>query len=146
MFSKLKSDKNETRLLELLAGRWMEDVCCKLQTVSLDDNPSYDALSYVWGDSGDTDKITVNGCNFQATRNLIGGLQRLRSSRDARILWVDAICIDQANNQEKMQQVGMMADIYMSASSVQIFLRESGILDLIPEQEQATWDDPPRFE
>ncbi|PMD66822.1 uncharacterized protein K444DRAFT_580185 [Hyaloscypha bicolor E] len=146
MFSKLKSDKNEIRLLELLAGRWMEDVCCKLQIVSLDDNPTYDALSYVWGDPGDTDKITVDGCSFQATRNLIGGLRRLRSSRDAIILWVDAICIDQANNQEKMQQVGIMADIYMSASSVQIFLGESGILDLIPEQEQATWDDPPRFE
>jgi hypothetical protein len=34
----------------------------------------------------------------------------------------------------------------MSASSVRIFLGESGILDRIPEQEQATWDDPPRFE
>lgn len=103
-------------------------------------------LSYVWGDPGDTDRITVDGCDFQATRNLIGGLRRLRSSRDARILWVDAICIDQANNQEKTQQVGMMAKIYMSASSVQIFLGESGILDLIPEKEQATWNDPPRFE
>lgn len=44
MLSKLNSDRNEIRLLELLAGRWVEEVCCKLQTVSLDESPTYDAL------------------------------------------------------------------------------------------------------
>jgi hypothetical protein len=58
---------------------------------------------------------------------------------------VDAVCVNQDDNKEKGQQVCIMGQIYQSASSVQVFLAESGVLDLIPAEDQATWDDPPRI-
>ncbi|KAK4205434.1 putative heterokaryon incompatibility protein [Triangularia verruculosa] len=144
-YDTLDTTNGSIRVLHLLPGRWIEDICCELQAVSLDDDPAYDALSYVWGDPQDTGQITVNNSPFQATKNLIAALRRLRSSIYVKVLWVDAICINQQDNDEKARQVGMMARIYKSAADVQVFLGESGILDLIPEEDQAAWDDPLRL-
>src|SRR5436305_9826776 len=144
-YDKLDPTRNSIRTLQLLPGRWIDDICCNVQTVSLDDSPYFDALSYVWGSPDDTAPIKVNGSCFHATKNLIAALRRLRSGVDAKVLWVDAICINQADKHEKTEQVGLMAQIYKAAGSVHIFLGESGVLDLIPKEEQASWVDPPRF-
>ncbi|KAK0744662.1 heterokaryon incompatibility protein-domain-containing protein [Apiosordaria backusii] len=144
-YEALNPNKNSIRILRLLPGRWIDDIQCELQTASLDDNPAYEALSYVWGNPQDTGPIIVDGSHFQATKNLMAALRRLRSSVDLKVLWVDAVCINQADNDEKTHQVGMMARIYKDAADVHVFLGESGVLDLIPEQDQAMWDDPPRL-
>ncbi|KAK3386641.1 heterokaryon incompatibility protein-domain-containing protein [Podospora didyma] len=145
-YDNLDNDKKTIRILHLLPGRWTESICCRLQTCSLDDSHSFDALSYVWGNAHDTAPIDVGGSSFQATKNLIAALRRLRSSVEPRALWVDAICINQRDNSEKTQQVQLMARIYETARSVHVFLGESGILDLIPYVDQQAWDDPPRIE
>jgi hypothetical protein len=54
------------------------------------------------------------------------------------------MCINQKSLDERTQQILIMGRIYEVASSVLVFLGESGILDLVPLEEQATWDDPPR--
>jgi len=128
-YRQLPAGKRVIRTLRLLSGRWMDQINCGLQEACLDDQPAFDALSYVWGNAKDTAAITVDGCCFQVTKNLIAALRRLRSSVDTRILWVDAICINQHDNQEKAQQIQFMADIYQYARTVNIFLGESGILD-----------------
>ncbi|KAK1832042.1 heterokaryon incompatibility protein-domain-containing protein [Podospora conica] len=143
-YQQLPAGQRAIRTLRLLPGRWMDQITCELQETCLDDQPTFDALSYVWGDAKDTAVITVDECCFQATKNLISALRRLRSSVDTRTLWVDAICINQKDNRERTQQVQLMADIYQSARTVDIFLGESGILDLITPEEQASWDDPPQ--
>ncbi|KAK0631460.1 hypothetical protein B0T14DRAFT_559252 [Immersiella caudata] len=79
------------RTLRLLPGRWMDQINCELQEACLDDHPAFEALFYVWGNVKDMAAITVDGCSFQATKNLIAALRRLRSSVDTRILWVNAI-------------------------------------------------------
>jgi Heterokaryon incompatibility protein (HET) len=142
-YGKLDPDTNQIRVLELLPSRWSEKISCKIRTISLDDKPVFEALSYVWGNPEDTDPINVDDAEFQATKNLIKALKRLRSSNGSRTIWVDAVCINQKDFDERAQQVGIMHLIYEKASSVQVFLGESGILDVIPVEEQNKWDDPP---
>ncbi|KAK4173663.1 putative heterokaryon incompatibility protein [Triangularia setosa] len=144
-YEPLNHHDSSIRLLRLLPGRWIDSIHCELQTVSLDDNPAYDALSYVWGNPQKKAPIIIDRSPVEATKNLIAALRRLRSSIDVKVLWVDAICINQADNNEKTHQIGMMARIYKSAADVQVFLGESGVLDLIPEEEQALWDEPPKL-
>ncbi|KAK4654105.1 hypothetical protein QC762_0062110 [Podospora pseudocomata] len=143
-YEHLDQQDHSIRLLRLLPGRWLDNIYCELQTVSLDDSPAYHALSYVWGNPQDTGLITVDGSPFQATKNLITALRRLRSSIDVKVFWVDAVCINQLDTNEKTSQLGLMARIYKSAADVQVFLGESGVLDLIPHEQQGLWDDPPR--
>jgi hypothetical protein len=38
------------------------------------------------------------------------------------LIWIDSICIDQANVVERNQQVSIVADIYRSAESVYVWL------------------------
>lgn len=58
----------------------------------------YEALSYVWGKEKSTDKIRVDGYPFTVTENLYQALSNLRRSGEDRVLWVDAICINQSNH------------------------------------------------
>ena len=85
----------------------------------------YVALSYCWGDAGTTREIIVNGYSIRVTVNLEAALRQLRDSnciKQGLKLWVDAICIDQNNLEERGQQVGRMRDIYASAWHVVIWL------------------------
>jgi hypothetical protein len=97
---------------------------CHLKVASLGDGTSgtYEALSYVWGDQTDTLPILVNGLEFRCTHNLHGALQRLAPEQGTRILWADAICIDQTNNMERTRQVQHMQWIYTNAAAVLAFL------------------------
>ena len=140
---------NEIRVLDLQPGRWTDEIVCDLRVVSLDSKsstPSYEAISYAWGNPQDTVPIKVDGKVLQATKNLHLALRRLRSKDDARTLWADALCINQHDVDERTQQVGIMQDIYSKAKSVQVYLGESAILDAIPLEEQESWDEPPQIQ
>lgn len=80
--------------------------------------PTYDALSYVWGDQTRKTTISLDGKPFQITANLIWALQRARDPHEARVLWADAICINQLDLQERSRQVAMMGSIFSSARRV----------------------------
>jgi hypothetical protein len=84
----------------------------------LDQNPEYSALSYVWGDGTARTKIEYNGCEAEVTKNLAEALQHLRHEPESRYLWVDALCINQDNVEEKGHQVALMKDIYAYAGEV----------------------------
>jgi hypothetical protein len=88
--------------------------------VKLDKNsiPDYEALSYAWGTQEKPGTIYVGKKRehvLEVTRNLVDALTYLRYKAKARVLWIDAICIDQHNLQERSQQVARMADIYRLA-------------------------------
>lgn len=95
-------------------------ISCTLEKVSLEDSPKYSALSYRWGGTGR--QILVNEKPFTVTNKLEIALQHLQKDSDPLTLWVDAICINQQDTEEKMQQVRQMTDIYRSASQVLIWL------------------------
>jgi hypothetical protein len=85
----------------------------------------YEALSYVWGDPKETLPIRVDGDQFPVTVKLHEALLRLRDRSIERIIWVDAVCIDQENSQEKEHQIQLMAKIYGQANRVIIWLGEA---------------------
>ncbi|KAM3083039.1 hypothetical protein ACMFMF_002689 [Clarireedia jacksonii] len=85
----------------------------------------YVALSYVWGTPADKKTIIVNGVEIQITQNLHAALLELRRSTWVRRgvnLWIDALCINQDDLDEREQQVKLMREIYAMAWQVVIFL------------------------
>ncbi|KAK8017253.1 hypothetical protein PG991_008329 [Apiospora marii] len=104
---------------------------CSLKVVSLDDTSEFDALSYVWGDVDDCETIYVESESMLVTANLVAALRRLRPRpshqsqyQAERVLWVDAICIDQGHTSEKSAQIPLMAQLYQQAKSVLAWLGE----------------------
>ena len=92
----------------------------------------YEALSYTWGSPEATETITCNDVDFPITENLFRALQALRPSRNtARHLWVDAICINQTDDNEKGEQVWHMLQIYQKATRVIAWLGTAHE-DLVP--------------
>jgi len=122
------------RLLRLQPGPRDEPISCSLQPANFNDNlPAYEALSYVWGSSSDTRPIICNGREIAVTRNLRNALRRLRRRDSTRLIWVDAICINQRNDEERGHQVRHMGSIYQRAARVLIWLGK----DESEEAEQA---------
>ncbi|KAF2088450.1 HET-domain-containing protein [Saccharata proteae CBS 121410] len=85
----------------------------------------FSALSYTWGSQVRDVAIHCDGAQLLITRNLAHALLRIRSEQTARVLWVDAVCINQDCLQERAQQVGLMRRIYECATSVVIWLGEA---------------------
>lgn len=146
-YGPLNQERNEIRLLTILPGKWSSEVCCTLETVSMDDDPDYYALSYVWGDPDDTVVIRVDGQPFQATRNLWHALRRLRRETHPRIFWVDAICINQDNNEEKSHQVVNMGSVFRSCCEAFLFLGErQSCIDSDADEQPQSYMAPKAFE
>ena len=96
-------------------------IICSLITLDYTAAESqYEALSYVWGMSKGMyfRPITVNNKSYQITPNLDSALRHLRHRDRERVLWVDAICLDQNNVEEKNRVVPEMHMIYGSAKRV----------------------------
>jgi hypothetical protein len=104
---------------------------CELRNYSLQKLSArthlYEALSYVWGNPHETLPIHVDREQFRVTVNLHAALSRLRDPSLQRILWVDAICINQENPEEQGQQVQLMAKIYSKAHRVIVWLGEEAV-------------------
>ena len=128
-YSSLSLGPDSTRLLRLMPYEnesMGTEIQCELFTYSLDDQGKgthlYEALSYVWGDLKKPCFISINKKNFAITENLYIALLHLRGRSLQRILWVDAICINQENRDEQGQQVQLMAKIYSKAHRVIVWL------------------------
>ena len=119
----LGSPHLEIRLLELLPGTGKDKVHCRL-SARLSELPTYEPLSYFWGPPTHTIEIFVNGDSFLVTRNLGAALTWLRRPDAARVLWVDAICINQEDKLEKRDQIPLMADIYQRGKQTIVWLGE----------------------
>lgn len=120
------------RLLTLEPGEFSDDIVVSLdiKLFSGDHLPYYEALSYVWGSQGDPVSIHVKdspptgpdgGC-LLITQNLDCALRHLRYPNQTRLMWIDSICIDQLNDEEKGPQVAMMGNIFQHAAGVLMWL------------------------
>jgi hypothetical protein len=90
----------------------------------LDRTHLYKALSYVWGSKNKPQSISIDEHDLPVTVKLHAVPLRLRDRSFERIIWVDAVCIDQENLEERKQQVWLMAKIYSKAHRVIVWLRE----------------------
>ena len=118
----LDDTKTQIRLIKLLPGQPGDPVIIELIIVKNVGTQPYEALSYVWGSPDAKVTMKVNDKPFEVTANLYDALSCLRQTEEERVLWVDAICINQAHDFEKSSQVSMMGDIYRNAADVIIFL------------------------
>jgi len=133
IYPTLPLDKDQIRLLSLQPGGPADVIKISLHGThfDVDDPPVYEALSYVWGSVGNLSEIRVesrvdNEKSFEAalfvTQNLFFALKHLQHPTDTRVLWIDAICINQIDKEELSEQVARMADIYRLAARVVIWL------------------------
>lgn len=128
-YTPLDTAKNEIRLLKISpVSRWRRNprVRCFIETVSLDSNLTFDALSYTWGSAKKPKYIHLNGRRHPVTKNLDGALRTLRRTTiDFEYIWIDALCINQQDVKERNHQVQLMQQIYSRAQTVHIWLGES---------------------
>jgi hypothetical protein len=117
------------RLLRLIPADENAGLECQLFNYPLQETRHraclYEALSYVWGSSDKPKSISIGKCHLPVTANLYTALLHLRDPRIERILWIDAICINQEDLQERSQQVQYMANIYCKANRVIVWLGEA---------------------
>ncbi|ORY05559.1 heterokaryon incompatibility protein-domain-containing protein [Clohesyomyces aquaticus] len=101
-------------------------------TIRRSDPSRYEAVSYCWGDPQMSHSLTVDAkYTLEITKNVEIMLRYLRSTTKPRFLWVDAICLNQQDNNEKEVQVPLMGRIYAQAHKVRIWLGEAGNDDKI---------------
>ena len=110
------------RLVELAPGAPSDPVVIRLFITELEHHPEYEALSYVWGDPKSTVPILCNGRTFDITVNLNAAFVRVRHSDRPRILWADAVCINQTHKVERSHHVSFMGRIYQHARKVLVCL------------------------
>lgn len=128
-YSSLPSESH-TRMIRLLPN---EDknapIQCELFDYNLlqsgDKEHLYEALSYVWGSPDRSRSIIIGGYMLHVTESLYAALLHLRGRQLDRILWVDAISINQDNDSEKSKQIPLMRMIYAQARRVVVWLGEA---------------------
>lgn len=103
---------DELRYVRLLPGAFDEPITCELVYSAPIEDRSYEALSYAWGDPNETSPITLNGQTFPVTTNLRDALQHLRYADKPRMLWIDALCINQSDLAERSVLIQRMKGIY----------------------------------
>ncbi|CAN9171890.1 unnamed protein product [Alternaria alternata] len=120
LYTTLDTSRDEIRLLEIIS---VEPIVCKLSIVSLLDKPEF-ALSYTWGDASVTEPIIVEGRSIAVTTSLTHALKAVyfqwtegccSDDNSGHRIWIDAVCINQPDVQEKNSQIPLMYKIYTSA-------------------------------
>lgn len=124
----LDQGQRQIRLLWLAPGQSRDELRGKLVVTSMDSMPAYDALSNTWGASTMVPQPSISiehEWHISLTDNLYKALKRLRRRFQKRVLWIDAICINQGNASERSHQVSIMGQIYKSARRVCIWLGDT---------------------
>lgn len=160
LYKPLRGYRQDIRLLELYYGKDDEDIHCNLVTTPLEFAPPYEALSYTWGDPNKTTSLSIGKYTLKIRSNLDIALRHLRkpnhptskaTESDFRRLWIDALCINQDEIQERNQQVLLMYKIYQKAEQVPIWLGEESddsnlAMDLIAGMQEDPSVNPDPFE
>lgn len=138
----------DIRVLSLLPGIFDDPLRCSLAVEPIDQHPMYDALSYMWGNPSDTRLITVdNDQAFPVTVSLENALRHIRLQTKTRNLWIDAVCINQSDIEERSSQINLMREIYSRAAlsavwiDVELSLDSTCIQRLLSLEEDTVLDD-----
>ena len=139
-YSHIDSAHGEIRVLHVENGSKTDDIVCHFQHVHLSQKPYYIALSYCWGSHQKRAVIWLEGKSFKITMSVDAALRALRIDKpgmgqDAHsldcdevaraqslVIWIDAICINQEDLDERSQQVKIMKNIYQLATQTIVWL------------------------
>jgi len=116
--------ENPARFLSLLPSELDGAIRCEIHHDDLSNHQPYHAVSYTWGPPEPTILIQVSGKQLPVRENLFLFLRNMMAANPDGLqkLWIDALCIDQNNIEEKNQQVPQMGRIYSGAQSVLVWL------------------------
>ncbi|KAH0556412.1 hypothetical protein GP486_005667 [Trichoglossum hirsutum] len=130
LYEPLDKSREEIRLLEILPPTDVDyTIRCRLKTVPVH-RCRFIAISYVWGDLSMTENIVVNGERKPVATTLISCLYNIRTAISTnvdtqsewaslpRLVWVDAVCVNQSDIEERNHQIQLMGQIYTGASVV----------------------------
>lgn len=126
-YSGLKTG-SEIRVMELSPGEYEDpEIHCKIKHITLEPE-KFDAVSYTWGDYSNRPEVLY--CNdrrdtINITSDCYNMIRRLRREKMTVTIWIDAICINQDDNDEKNQQVQMMGKIYATSRVTVIYIGDS---------------------
>ncbi|KAL8995441.1 MAG: hypothetical protein Q9169_004812 [Polycauliona sp. 2 TL-2023] len=136
VYDELDPDRRQIRICTIHPGSFDDPINCSLHTVSLDDNPEYETLSYAWGAPIFDHTISIDGAVLKVTKSLHNAMRYLRpriqgldthddipwDPEASGILWADAACINQANQDERSSQVSLMGDIYRGGNRLHVWI------------------------
>jgi hypothetical protein len=113
----------QIRLLKIQSKLPLLSVTAELVSYDMEMNPSYHAVSYAWAHGPQDDRtIILNGMRLMIKGNVYDILQHCSSFYKQQVIWIDTVCIDQANPKEKIIQVRKMQEIYSRAAHVLVCL------------------------
>ncbi|KAK0732292.1 heterokaryon incompatibility protein-domain-containing protein, partial [Lasiosphaeris hirsuta] len=122
-YQPLDKDQRQIRIFELLfPGQPNDELCGKLMTTDPESRPEYDAVSYVWGDTSLCSHVRIDGQRLPVAQNSQKALNAIRLTCQSRVLWVDAICINQGDIHERGYQVQLMRLVFTNARVVRVWL------------------------
>jgi len=135
LYRKLDFSQKQIRLLVLNYVDSQSDgpIRCGLVETNLDAAPPFEALSYVWGDPRTKVAFKIGSHTLHITENLYTTLHHLGKptlvekgpgTTSSRRIWIDALCINQNDVQERNEQVRLMFSIYQKAARVLVWLGE----------------------
>lgn len=120
----LPDSKTHIRLLKIVSVVKTRaiPVHCELTTFLVAEAPPYRAISYTWGDETPLASILVNGHQMEVRLNCEYALrqtcQHPGDGTGDSIIWIDSICVNQLDNDEKGAQVAMMGEVFKTATQV----------------------------
>lgn len=168
----LRSSLHEIRLLIVEPGTGDEPLRCRLRRISLldPDVPDYETISYCWGDANrqtatvqtgggpltialdarDREFMLLAGYQLNVPFTSAAAIRRMRLPDRERTLWIDAVCINQADLSERGEQVAIMGQIYLTAAANLVFLGDDkdgmasvstkALDDMISDIEDVHWN------
>ncbi|KAF2627321.1 HET-domain-containing protein [Macroventuria anomochaeta] len=110
------------RVLTLEPGDQDAYLSGELQVVHIQQIRQYEAVSYAWGEPDRCFQFGSSGGIIELTASLDGALRRIRHRDQPRRLWVDQLCINQDDKEERSAQVQYMNAIYKNAARVLVWL------------------------
>lgn len=118
LLPQLQDSRTEIRLLHLQPGQGDEGISVTIGAYDLERAPKYIAISYVWGNGDIEREITANEHPYKVWSNCYDALWQARHHFPGCYVWIDAICVNQNDLDEKSQQVQIMGAIYGRADVV----------------------------
>lgn len=110
-YQPLDKESLEIRLLTVYPATDPSEVPVKCSlshaNIGKEPKPTYETISYAWGESKERKTITVDDIPLEVPVSAERAIRRMRFRDQDRVLWIDAICVNQADTSERKYQVGL---------------------------------------
>ena len=125
-YQPLDDTAHSIRLLRIAPAQADERI--RISMTHSDMQAEYSCLSYMWGTGSTDHDIVINGYTSGVRENLYRFLRMASHRFPDQLLWIDALCINQADNTEKGIQVERMGEIYRSGQRTLVWLGDKSDL------------------